>query len=298
MAQKPTGSGKTEISSSFSYTSVFNALLYNFDFDDMHDPTVKSDHTHFLDVHVLPLLVGKPAHIWLQGTASKIGTDDYNMRLSKHRATKVAEYLISKGVAREQVHLDYVGERASASQLDDDERDRGVEILVMQQYIPTPQPKPQPKTNTQFKIRLLGNIGTSLLVVERDLCFFQIWDSANSLTTFYVYLGNGLTVPLAEILEILLPPLSVTLKGPWNDFVTSKAVQTTDFEGPANFDTAGIWPLSHTELELFPPSIKPLHLTLETGTTVGISLSTSSGVFAIMRGVEGKDPFPWPFTGP
>lgn len=117
--------------------------------------------------------------------------------------------------------------------------------------------------------------------------FFQIWAPSLSLTTFYEYSSAGVGKGVGA-------SMSVTLKGPFNDFSTTSAISTTDFSGAARFTTSGVGPFSVNFLNLMglPSGVATMSnpLKIDTGFTVGLGLSTSLG--NMLSGFTG------PFLGP
>ena len=85
---KATGKGKISESPAVPIGGV-RASLYNYDIDGS-DP--KAEHLAFLSTRVLPVLMGKSARCWLQGSASHTGGESYNLRLSKARVDKVGAF--------------------------------------------------------------------------------------------------------------------------------------------------------------------------------------------------------------
>src|SRR5262245_46101740 len=108
---RATGPGKFEVGFE-SRVGILEALLYNFDFDDFYGRQyrpLKVEHTKFLDDKVLPLLENDRGAIWLQGSASRIGTNAWNMETSMVRVGRVQAYLYDHGVSADQVQPDAVG---------------------------------------------------------------------------------------------------------------------------------------------------------------------------------------------
>jgi hypothetical protein len=136
------GTGPGRIKKLSNDGSEQKVLLFNFDFDDMQDPNLKLEHMFFLEREIVPQLVGKNTHIFLRGLASRIGADDYNLRLSRHRVDKVVKLLWARGVLPIQIQPEAVGSRLSTSTLIDDEQDRGVILLVQAAVTPVPPPEP------------------------------------------------------------------------------------------------------------------------------------------------------------
>jgi len=48
--------------------------------------------------------------IYLEGHTDDVGTEINNLELSKKRVRAVADYLISKGISTDQIHISYFGE--------------------------------------------------------------------------------------------------------------------------------------------------------------------------------------------
>jgi OmpA family len=116
------------------------ATLHNFDIDG---PTPKPEHITFLRSSVIPILAGKNARIWLQGSASRSGTAAHNLVLSRQRADAVVAILVANGVQSAQVHSDAVGARMVTPHVSEAEMDRAVNLLAAPLAIPPPPP-PRP----------------------------------------------------------------------------------------------------------------------------------------------------------
>jgi hypothetical protein len=83
-------------------------LLYNFDVDDA---SLKKEHQAWLDQNVVDLLhLSRDARVFLKGTTSRSGDDEYNFKLSERRTESVTKYLLGKGAAPSQVAMNWVGE--------------------------------------------------------------------------------------------------------------------------------------------------------------------------------------------
>jgi hypothetical protein len=70
---RATGPGQYDIMSESPAAYVLEALVYNFDFDDFDGHKfrpLKIAQTNFLEEHVLPLMDGGKARIWIQGAFS------------------------------------------------------------------------------------------------------------------------------------------------------------------------------------------------------------------------------------
>ena len=264
-------------------------VLSNYDVDG---DAIKPEHRDFLDREVIPRLVGRSARAWLQGSASHSGEDDYNQRLSERRVDHVIDYLKSHGALDSQVNRAAVGESMATPGVNEAQEDRAVSILVAPLTAPPPPPPapaPSIPTSTAFRIRMLGGLSVGTFGLQADQLYFQIWDHAHSLTSFYVYFagGAGRSVRL---------PLSATLQGPWNDFTVTRAIRVNDFGGPARFTSGGSAWFTWNYLNMMglPPGAAtvPRSMRISTGFTMGIGAGTTVGDMRIV------DPTPWPFSGP
>ena len=303
---KATGSGKVEIDAKYSSPGLLKALLYNFDFDDMKSTALKPEHARFLSEKVVPLLAGDRGHIWMQGSASRVGADSYNLTLSKVRVRRVGDFLKGAGVTDRQMQLDAVGEELSVGHALDDERDRGVAFLVLPKAKndppPAPRPPPKPRVTSNFKIAMItglsvakaakwakylkGKVGAG---VAADALFFMIWDVQNQFASIYVYIGGGIGVGVTA-----LPVVSATTHGPWNDFTTSAPISCAQFGGFTRFTTAGVasWSLNFLNMCGTPPGVDDVYIQgFNTGTTIGLGASTTVGDLILL---EGPDPFSGP----
>ena len=303
---RATGHGKVEVDPGYSSPGIIKALLYNFDFDDMHSTALKAEHTKFLSERVVPLLKNDRGHIWMQGSASRIGAARYNKTLSEARVNRVAAFLSANGVTRSQMQLDAVGAGQTAGHALDDERDRGVAFVVLPKAKNDPPPPPpvppSPTVSRWFRLAMLAGLSgamalrfTKFLKVPRigagvaaDVLFFQIWDTTNNLACIYAYVGGGIGVGLK-----LLPSHSATTHGPWNPFSTSAEISSSQFGGPARFTTAGIGSKSVNWINLIgtPPGVDGVYMMVDTGTTIGAGASSTIGDFILL---EGPDPFSGP----
>jgi hypothetical protein len=192
-----TGPGKVQVDRSYSGAGIIKALLYNFDFDDKQRQGLKSEHAQFLTEWVVPPLEQDRGNIWMQGSASRIGAAGYNKALSQVRVSRVAVFLQARGVKADQMQLYAVGAELAAGHALDDERDRGVVLVVHPKARVDPPPPPvppRPKVSRQFQLTLVaglsagkalrfakylkGKVGAGLAV---DALFFQVWDTTNNL---------------------------------------------------------------------------------------------------------------------
>lgn len=285
---RATGPGKV-VNSSGAPAGGVRASLTNFDIDG---DALKAEHKAFLDARVVPILRTADSIGILRGEASHTGSDAHNLDLSRRRAQNVLGFLASRGVPPVRVRLQFVGESLAGSFQGESADARAVSVLVARTATvpaptPAPTPAPAPKTATKFKIRLLGALSSGIGVAQIEKLFFQIWAPSLSLTTFYEYSSVGFGKGAGA-------SMSVTLKGPFNDFATTSAIATTDFSGAARFTTSGVGPFSVNFLNMMglPSGVAtvPNPLKIDTGFTVGLGLSTSLG--NMLRGFTG------PFSGP
>jgi hypothetical protein len=287
---KSTGKGKISESSAVPVGGV-RASLYNYDIDGS-DP--KPEHLAFLSARVLPILTGKSARCWLQGSTSHTGSESHNLVLSKARVDKVAAYLVSRGASRSGLLPSHVGESMASMTVAEADGDRAVTLLCAPLMAPPVPREPAPpvktpKTNSRFKIRELGGLSAGVGPVLAEAIYFQIWDSKNHLTTFYQYTAAGIGKGVKGG-----PPLSATLQGPWNDFITTGPMGTDEFGGAARFTTAGTmwWTWNSVNFMGLPRGIAtgPNPLEINTGFTAGAGGSSSVGT--MVRGPT------YPFSGP
>ncbi|HET7539351.1 MAG TPA: OmpA family protein [Polyangiaceae bacterium] len=283
----PTGPGKISTDPRVPSGGV-RAVLSNYDIDV---DTPKREHIAFLDANVVPILLGKNARIFLQGSASSTGTAAHNLDLSRRRAEKVSAHLQSRGVQVSRIQLDAVGESLASLKTPENAQDRAVSLLAAPLFAPPPpvpvsRPRPAPVTTTHFEVRMLGGLSGGLGPVAVDQLFFEIIDRPHALTSIYVY--SGFAGGRGAL------PISVTLRGPFNKFDTTGAMRTDEFSGPARFTTGGVASFSVNFLNLMglPRGIAttPNPLSISTGFTVGIGGSTSVGKMILQ--------FTGPFTGP
>jgi len=302
---RATGPGKANIDADFSGVGILHALLYNFDFDDFADMKyrdLKAEHQRFLTDKVVPLLDDDAGNIWMQGSASRVGTNAWNMELSRNRVVTVARFLGTQGIDAEQMQLDAVGEELAdaARHSQDDERDRSVKIWVMPKlhFEPAPPPPkvpPRPKTTRHFKIAMVDNLSvTQALQIEKvfqkpiskigggpaiESSVFMVWDTRNHIVCFYVYIGLGLGAGLR-----MAPKASATTHGPWNDFTTEKPISCWQFGRWSRFTTAGVASESLNWITIeTPPGVDNVDsLRIKTGTTLGVGASSTVGDFILV----------------
>jgi hypothetical protein len=289
MALRATGPGLIEINPRYRGAGNLKALLYNFDFDDAVVNDLKPEHADFLRSRAVPLLVGNRGKIWLEGRASQIGTNDYNLRLSRRRVQRVVDFLTRNGVLTGQIQPFAVGEDESTSLLADDQRDRAVDFVILPraQRDPPPPPRtpPPPAVTTRFRLRMLANLSAAKLAprpprrrlgagVTVECSFFEIQDTEHQLAAFYAFGGAGLGVGVAN-----LPWLSGTDAGPWNSFTTSAPMNVGDFGGFTRFTTAGAgsWTINYLNMLGTPDGVDSVYIRINTGTTYGAAMSSTAG---------------------
>lgn len=102
-------------------------ILFNFDAYELRD-----DMKPILD-HIVDIVKDKEVEIYLSGHTCDIGSDVYNLELSKKRVETVRDYLIKKGVNPENISTIYYGEsRPRLPNIDEKNRalNREVEVRV------------------------------------------------------------------------------------------------------------------------------------------------------------------------
>jgi hypothetical protein len=213
----------------------------------------------------------------MQGSASKTGTNQYNMDLSKRRVNNIASILRTHGVLDRQMQLEAVGEELAQAHVMEDELDRAVDLVVLPMARESPPPpKRVPRVSDEFKIRQLGALAATAGGFQRDNNFFQIADTRNKFTAFYSYTGAGAGKGLIPKTRI-----SATTKGPWNNFRTSSPIRVSQFEVAASFDSggAGPWTINLLTILGLPKGVNtiPGVLSINTGFTFGAGGSTSVG---------------------
>jgi len=274
----PTGAGRVSVHRNAPLGGI-RAAMSNYDIDV---DTLKQEHIYFLDTRIVPLVSGKRARIWLQGSASSTGTDAHNMALSRRRAENVARYLEGRGVQGRQIQIDAVGEGLATLTPAENSDDRAVAILAAPLFDPPPPPAPRPPQRTptakSFRLRLVGGIGAGARIIAVDRLYFEIWDPEHKISSIYEYTGGGIGQSVKSV--------SATMKGPWNDFKTTGPLAVNEFHGAARFTTAGAgsYTLNYLNMMQMPrgTATMPNPLSISTGFTVGIGASTTVGGMALM----------------
>lgn len=302
---RATGPGKVDVILD-NGVGIMTALLYNFDFDDFEgrkQRPLKAEHIAFLDERVVPLLENDQGAIWLEGAASKIGTNSWNMETSMVRAGRVQAHLANRGISHDQIQPDAVGEELTGNHVQDDERDRAVRLWVLPKFHPGPPARkvPKPKISRQFKIAMITGLSANQAAtiskflkgklsrgIGIDGLFFIVWDPVNNLSCLYFYLGIGLGLGLS-----FTPKVSATTHGPWNSFTTEKPIGVWQFGRWSRFTSAGAFDYSVNWITIETPrGVDNVDsLKIDTGRTLGGGLSSTVGDFIRVEG-------PTPFTGP
>ena len=125
---RSTGPGVIERDPRYAGPGMLKALLSNFDIDG---DAPKPEHVRFLEGSVVPLLANGSGQIWMQGSASRTGSDAHNMDLSRRRVRKVADVLKGKGILESQMQLDAVGESMSFGPKAEDPSARAVALVAL-----------------------------------------------------------------------------------------------------------------------------------------------------------------------
>jgi len=282
----PTGRGKIAVNPAAPAGGI-RAVMSNYDIDV---DTPKLEHITFLDSRVLPLVLNRPARIWLQGSASSTGTAHHNLALSRRRAENIARHLQRLGIPGAQLQIDAVGEGFATIKPAENADDRAVSLMAAPLFEAPPPPRPPPTqptpTATTFRLRLVGGIGAGARVIALDRLYFEIWDPSHGLSSIYEYTGGGIGVSVR--------PISATMKGPWNDFAATGPVAVDEFAGAARFTTggAGAYTINVFNMMQMPrgTATRPNPLSISTGFTVGIGASTTVGYLRLAA--------TGPFAGP
>jgi hypothetical protein len=301
---RATGAGQVEVDAAFSGVSTLKALLYNFDFDDYADlkyHPLKDAHASFLADKVIPLLENDTGSIWMLGSASRIGSNAWNMETSQVRVGRVADFLIKKGITTEQIQQNAVGEELAAKHSEDDPRDRSVTLWVIPRFKfdPPRPPKPpvrvprKPPVSQNFKIAMLGAVSVAVTVnavkllkkvklggaLTLDDMYLMIWDTRNNISCVYLYVAPGIGVGVS-----IMPNVSATTHGPWTAFTTEKPISCWQFGEYARFTSAGAFNKSINWITMrTPPGVNDInHLRIETGTTLGGGLSSTVGSLTLV----------------
>jgi hypothetical protein len=151
---------------------------------------------------------------------------------------------------------------------------------------PVDQPIPQVNIgDTEWRIRMLGDVGAGKYGVGTEVIFFQIGNKKESRIFAYGKSAGG-SVGVG-------PPISYTAAGKPKPFTTSKPVEFQDFEGDADYGQGpAAGPLSVTDTLLDFRSFSmlkkgvqtsPRKVVIDTGATYGVTLfSSTSGTLKMV----------------
>jgi hypothetical protein len=184
------------------------------------------------------------------------------------------------------MQLDAVGEELAKGHPMEDETDRAVALLIIPVAIESPPPPrkvpPPPPVSTQFKVRLLASLSVGPGNTVEEASFFQIADTKNNLTSFYMYVASGAGLGVHFV--------SGTTKGDWNDFTTNSPIRVSQFAGRAGFNTAGTldWTINYFYLMGLPKGVhtNPNPLKIKTGRTYGLGASITVGLLVLKPNEE------------
>jgi hypothetical protein len=276
----PEGQGKIDVLFDASAANTLEALLYNFDFDDFYGykfRPLKKEHSQFLEERVVPLLADGKGDIWLQGSASRIGSDDWNKVLSQTRESTVQAFLLDHGVSANQIQVQAVGSTLTKNHALDDPRDRGVLLWVYPKFefpIPPIKVPHRPKISNVFKIAVDGDFpprwkrwnanipewqkaiqwGTDQVASKLKMPIshmalpFIVWDVTNHLACRYVYIDFEIGFDAGVDLGLPQP------HGPWNIFTTDKAIGCNQFGKGARLTTISLLGGDQTQIHIDTPS--------------------------------------------
>ena len=105
----------------------------NFDFSKS---TIKSESYEYLD-KLATTLIRSNRRIEVKGHTDNVGSEDFNMNLSRERAEAVVDYLVSKGVDRNKLTYSYYGMSRPLSDNDTEEgraMNRRVEFTILNNF--------------------------------------------------------------------------------------------------------------------------------------------------------------------
>lgn len=108
---------------------IFQNILFDFD-----KATLKKESYSIVDEIVVTMLSNPEIQIEISGHTCNIGSDEYNLKLSKARAQAVVNYLISKGVETNRLRYEGFGETKPLNEnktIAERELNRRVEVKVL-----------------------------------------------------------------------------------------------------------------------------------------------------------------------
>jgi hypothetical protein len=166
-------------------------------------------------------------------------------------------------------------------------------------------PDPHSPRSIHFKVRCGGviSLGEGLAGDGVDL---EVWDVENNLLQEFVYVGVGAALSLSgigsmlkKLGKIVLKALkgigsapTVTIPGPFTDFMTTKKVGVGIFAGPAHWTSLGTGPWSINIMQVYGVGgdLSGVYMKVQTGITLGATIGSSFGFMVPVND-------PTPFTG-
>jgi hypothetical protein len=297
------------------------ACLYDF---SVNGAELKSAHRTWLDQKVVARLKGSTANKWriyLDGSASRTGTEDYNYGLSELRLREVRGYLEER---LHDISVEYKerpwGEWLATTAGEADEMEDSlfravlVTVQVLTQPPPPPPPHreppkmwPNPKPSTKefkaFKIRIVKgksrSIGGPILrkiagrlpvVLVSDDLTFAIDDIEEKLEAKYQYDGGGFGGVIGFNRD-----WSYGAGDRWSTFQAPRSFSINDFSGPAEWHVGGPTGASRNTLYFGKPAhwyslSSRFHVPIQIGSVegpFGLSLYESKGkLILIARGQD------------
>ena len=284
------------------------ALLYDFDIDDwelkeLHEAWILQAVTFMADdiaarkKGALPKWAtsGPQWKVWMHGYASKTGEFSHNVLLSANREQEVEKEfrkrIAAKGLTDAEIAYDRVFHGSKDTTVKgENEEGRAVYVVIQRPTLPPPpiivKPPPPPPTSKKFKIMVLGDV-TVAKTLGGEVSFFQIVDTDNNLTAFFLYKGKGVSWPVP-----FTPPASLTMKGGFTSFETTKPVELKDFEGNASYGQGpgiGSWSLFPALLAINGHGFLSKGVSIKQPHTLGIRINTGKTIGAnIFSSTDGK----------
>ncbi len=103
-------------------------------FFDLDDAGIRDSETPKMDSIVTYLFSHKRSNVMLTGHADQLGTDSYNLELSRKRVEKVKAFFENKGIPARIIHTRYFGERKpieSHPRGEESQVNRRVEVMIV-----------------------------------------------------------------------------------------------------------------------------------------------------------------------
>ena len=162
---------------------------------------------------------------------------------------------------------------------------------------------PHGPRSIHFKVRCGGviSLGDGFVGDGVDL---EVWDVENYLLQEFVYVGVGAGLSLSgggsmlkKLGEKVLKALkyignvpTITIPGPFSDFMTTKKVGVGIFAGPSHWTSLGTGPWSINILQVYGvgKDLSGVYMKVQTGITLGASIGSS---FGFMVPVNDPQPF-------